>query len=99
VFKSTAGVSDNVGPDKATDILQKANDQPYLVTIGTPDFTEDAVDAAKRQGVLLLPAASFATLVIRMAADGGDPDDYADVFSQSGSLSRPQLLRLLGEWK
>jgi hypothetical protein len=97
--KSSAGLSGNIGPDKATDILRKANDQPHLVTIGTPDFTEDAVDAAKRQGVLLLPAASFATLVIRMVADGGDPDDYADIFSQSGRLSRPQLLQLLGEWE
>jgi len=96
--KSKDDLSDDVvGAEDATDVVRKADGQPYMVTIGNPGFDADAVDDAKRQGVLLLPASAFATLVINAHKGRTSPEIYANVFTTEGQLTRPQLLELLNE--
>jgi len=87
-----------VGSNDATDVVRKADGQPYQVTIGNPGFDTDAVDDAKRQGILLLTASAFATLVIYAYKGTIHPEKYVEIFTTEGQLDRPDILEILDEW-
>jgi helicase len=90
--KSKAGLDDKVGPDDATEILKKARDNSNAyVTVGTPTFTDDAKDAARETGVLLLDAPAFVAAMVRIQQGELDPDQIRDFFSQTGYLSRSDV--------
>ena len=88
---------DRIGPDNATSVVRKSDNEGFLLTIGNPGFTEDAVDAAERQDVLLLPATAFATLMIYSMENNYSSDTYADIFTETGVLYRNDILRILDE--
>lgn len=88
--------NDLVGTDDATDVVRKADGRPYQLTIGNPGFSDDAIDDAKRQGILLLTAPAFATLVIYTQKGGLSPADYTDIFTSEGKLYRSDIIRKIG---
>lgn len=97
--KSKQDHSEKIDPDDATAVVQKANsEENFLLTVGNPGFEDDAIDAAERQSVLLLPAAAFATLVIYADENNYRPEVYAEIFTEEGLLSRPDILEILDEW-
>jgi len=90
--KSKADLDDKVGSDDATEILKKARDSSNAhVTVGTPTFTDDAKDAARETGVLLLDAPAFVATMVRMQQGELDHDQIRDFFSQTGYLSRTDI--------
>jgi hypothetical protein len=86
-----------VSLDDATDVVRKADTQPFQLTIGTPQFAPGAHDEAMRQEVLLLPVAAFVTLVIHAERTTIPPETFAELFTSTGLVTRPQLKGILGK--
>ncbi|WP_255153013.1 DEAD/DEAH box helicase [Halorarius halobius] len=96
--KSKQDLTDGeVSADKATDIVRKASECELYLTIGTPSFEASADDDARRQGVLLMPVATFATLAVYASTKSYDLGTLAKVFNRTGELHRQTLLEILGE--
>lgn len=90
--KSKVELDGEVNPDDATEIRKKARDSSdALVTVGTPTFTDEAMDAARETGVLLLDAAAFAATMVRMQQGEFSPEQIREFFSQQGHLSRSDV--------
>lgn len=86
-----------VSVNAATDVVRKAENQPYKLTIGTPQFASEAHDEARRQGVLLLPVAAFATLMIHAERSRIRPETFAELFTLTGLANRHDVKRVLNE--
>ncbi|QLG61936.1 DEAD/DEAH box helicase [Halorarum salinum] len=86
-----------ISVDNATDVVRKADTQPFQLTIGTPQFASGAHDEARRQGVLLLPVAAFTTLMIHAERSTIQPETFAELFTSTGHLTRREVKRILGE--
>lgn len=90
--KSKVELDGTVGTDDATEVLKKARDSSdALVTVGAPDFTDEATDAALETGVLLLDAPAFAAAMVRMQQGELDPEQIREFFTQQGHLSRTDV--------
>lgn len=90
--KSKADLDSEVNPDDATEILKKARDSTHAhVTVGTPTFTDEAKDAARETGVLLLDAPAFVAAMVRMQQGELDPEQIRDFFAQTGYRSRSDV--------
>lgn len=90
--KSKVELDGAVGTDDATEVLKKARDSSdALVTVGAPEFTDEATDAALETNVLLLDAPAFAALMVRLQQGELDPEQIREFFSQQGHLSRTDV--------
>lgn len=90
--KSKVDLSSDVNPDDATEILKKASSSTHVhVTVGTPTFTDEAEDAARETGVLLLDAPAFVAAMVRMQQGELEPEQIRDFFAQTGYLSRSDV--------
>ncbi|WP_042662836.1 helicase-related protein [Haloferax sp. ATB1] len=90
--KSKVELNGEVGTDDATEVLKKARDSSdALVTVGAPAFTDEARDAARETGVLLLDAPAFAAAMVRMQQGEFAPEQLLEFFSQRGYLSRSDV--------
>ena len=87
--KSKVNLDGTVSAGEATAVLGKARESTNAyVTVGTPEFSEGAPDAARENGILLLDSPSFSAAMIRMIQNEFDPEGIQAFFSQTGYLSR-----------
>lgn len=90
--KSKVDLDGQVDTDDATEVVKKARDSSHArVTVGTPAFTDEAKDAARETGVLLLDAPAFTAAMVRMQQGEFSPEQIRSFFSQEGYASRSDV--------
>lgn len=89
--KTTENLSGDVGADKSVQVTTKAPDANLKVTFGNPGFTDSAIDAAKKNDVLLIDSVVLAEISLQDEISPLSPEDLNDVFSGKGLLTSDSL--------
>lgn len=90
--KTTKSLEGAVQVEDATAVLRKAGDCDLKVTVGNPEFSDDAIDTANESNILLLPASAMATLVIKLRSSQVHISEVRSIFEETGQLTREDII-------